>query len=162
MAGVGQWLARIESGAVPLPVSSLEMDYPRYAAGEADLAWLDEEVHLEGEGGGFVRQFVVEMARRLRESGAGVGHVKLLLRGTSGEAKLSLTAGDDLLTPEFDPPPDVTDLTLNARVQMPAAALRALAESALEEAARVSGVRYCETDVEYFHPGYPKPTHKIN
>jgi hypothetical protein len=160
VSGVGQWLARIESGAVPLPVRSLEMDYARYAAGEAGLAWLDEEIHLEGEGTSFVRQFVAIMARRLRESGAGVGHVKLLLRGEY-ELKLGLTAGDDLSAPEFDCPPGVTDLTLNARVQMPAEELRSLAEAALEEAAQASGVVYRETDVSFFHPGYPNPTHKI-
>ena len=56
LAGVGQWLARIEGGSVPLPQRSLEMDYARYAAGEAGLAWLDEEIHLEGaDGRGFVK-----------------------------------------------------------------------------------------------------------
>jgi Ni2+-binding GTPase involved in maturation of urease and hydrogenase len=169
IGGVGQWLARIESGTVPVPAHLLEMDYARYAAGEAGLAWLDEEIHLEGEGSGFVRQFVSGLAFRLRESGAGagapvvpgVGHVKLLLRGDSGEAKFSLTAGDDLTAPEFDPPPGVTGLTLNARVQMPAEGLRSLAEAALEEAAQATGVEYRETDVEYFHPGYPNPRHKM-
>jgi len=160
--GVEQWLARIESGSLPLPVRSLEMDYARYAAGEAGLAWLDEEIHLEGaDRQGFVQQFVASLARRLRESGAGVGHVKLLLRSAGKELKFSLTTGDDLAAPQFDCPPGVTELTLNARVQMPSAALRSLAESALEEAARMSGVTYRETDVEYFHPGYPNPTHKM-
>lgn len=160
--GVGQWLERIEGEGLKLSPHTLEMDYARYAAGEAGLAWLDEEIHLEGaDACGFVQYFVAGMVRRLRENGAGIGHVKLLLRGAQAELKLSLTAGDDLAAPQFDCPPGVTGLTLNARVQIPAAALRTLTASALGEAALVSGVAYRETDVEYFHPGYPKPTHKI-
>jgi hypothetical protein len=184
LAGVGQWLARIEGGSVPLPQHSLEMDYARYAAGEAGLAWLDEEIHLEGaDRCGFVHHFLAGMAARLGAAGAGVGtpvvpgvapvvpgvapvvpgvgHVKLLLRGAGRELKFSLTAGDDLAAPAFDCPAGVTELTLNARVQMPAAALRALAASALAEAAAASGTAYRETNVECFHPGYPNPTHKI-
>jgi Ni2+-binding GTPase involved in maturation of urease and hydrogenase len=185
LAGVAQWLARVEGGGLKLPQQALEMDYARYAAGEAGLAWLDEEIHLEGtDGCGFVRHFLAGMAARVGAAGAavgtpvvpgvapvvpGVGHVKLLLHGAQGaplnsaghELKLSLTAGDDLTAPAFDCPPGVTELILNARVQMPAAALRALVATALAEAALASGVACYETNVECFHPGYPNPTYKI-
>ncbi|MEI8132175.1 MAG: GTP-binding protein, partial [Leptolinea sp.] len=40
---IEEWLELITSGRLPLPKQSLQIDYDRYAAGEAELAWLNEE-----------------------------------------------------------------------------------------------------------------------
>ena len=52
-AGIEDWLVLIESGAAPVPRASLQMDYPRYGAAEARLAWMDMGIKLavrDGEG----------------------------------------------------------------------------------------------------------------
>ena len=62
-------------------------------------------------------------------------------------------------------PPEIrgeqADLLVNARVQAPAAALRATIRDALENGAHGAdaGIEFLQEDC--FHPGFPKPAHRL-
>ena len=145
ISGIKDWVALIEGDSLPLPQDLLAMDYGRYAAGEAALAWLDEEISLDGVGVGcFVERFLRLVAERLQAANAPVGHLKLLVQAGGLQVKLSLA-----------------ELILNARVQAPAEELRALVAAALAEASLAAGVTYCETAVSFFHPSAPQPTYRF-
>ena len=176
ISGVDDWAEIILGGALRLPPAALGVDYRRYGAGEARLAWLDEELSVAGPDARlFLDLFLRGAAARLRAAAAPVGHLKLLARAGDFAVKLSLTAGDSLagegeamMAPPWQAglsglPPSAgpAQVTLNARVQMEAAALRALAAAALAEAAQASGVSYQETAVSFFHPAYPRPVHHL-
>lgn len=176
--GIPDWVTLIESGSLPQPQNSLEIDYGRYAAGEAALAWLDEEIHLDGAGVGcFVQRFLSIVGARLRAASAPVGHLKLLVRAGGLQVKLSLASAEDdgddgehsedWIAAGFSAPAALrqmfgpAEVILNARVQMDAPALRALVATALAEASLAAGVTYRETAVSFFHPSFPHPTFKF-
>lgn len=165
ITGIPEWVVRIQSGALGLPRRPLEMDYARYGAGEAGLAWLDEEISLQGAGmRAFMDTFLKALAGSLQAAGAPVGHIKLLLRAVGSELKLSLTAGDPPALDWTASLPELTgpvDLILNARVQIGAVALRRLVAQALSAASSAAGVSYAETAVSFFHPSFPRPTHRF-
>jgi Ni2+-binding GTPase involved in maturation of urease and hydrogenase len=166
ISGISTWVERIENGAVGLPQQSLEMDYSRYGAGEADLAWLDEEIELSGgQVSAFIRHFLGVLAESLQAAGAPVGHIKLLVQPQGqGEVKLSLTAGDLLADLVMEGLPELcgpANLILNARVQVAAQELRRLAAHSLAAASQATGVAFTETAISFFHPSFPRPTHRL-
>jgi Ni2+-binding GTPase involved in maturation of urease and hydrogenase len=161
-AGVRPWLERIDSGSLELPDVHLEIDYVRYGEGEARLAWLDEELTLvlpeENP-----RARLVDLFRRILGAieirGAGVGHLKFILQSGNQGVKISFPAleepGWESRVPEV--PGGKASLLVNARVEMPAEELRGLLQKALED----SGLEYSIGSTQAFHPGFPKPTHRM-
>ncbi len=166
ITGIPGWVALVESGRLALPTQSLEINYDRYGAGEAGLAWLDEEISLDGVGvKPFMVGFLGALASRLQAAGAPVGHIKLLVRAGPDEIKLSLTAGDGLEPAWAEGLPEMSgpaSLILNARVQMGAPDLRQLVAESLAAAAQPAGMTYTETAISFFHPAFPRPTHRIS
>jgi Ni2+-binding GTPase involved in maturation of urease and hydrogenase len=159
--GVEPWLARVEGGDV-LPQRSLEIDYQRYGRGEAQLAWLDEEVRLEAGAGAAadaVRALIGGTLAALREKGAAVGHLKFLLQTEGFEDKFSFTSLEETDWEERLPQElaGAPRLLVNARVEMPAEDLRALFLGVLN----ACGSAYHESGVSFFHPAQPNPTHRI-
>lgn len=159
--GVTAWVDRIQSGDGVLPSAVLDMDYRRYGKGEAELAWLDERVMLESEDdltprlirliGGFISA--------VQARGAGIGHIKFILKAGDVEKKISFTT---LAEPDWEAqlPAGLVgpvELLVNARAALPAEDLRQLFAGACQ----TSGMVFSEQDVAYFHPGQPKPTHRM-
>lgn len=161
--GVLQWVERIEAGGLELPQAPLEVDYDRYGAGEARLAWLDEEIRLAVPAG-FGRAVVVDLLARLagaiQSSGAGIGHVKFMVGdGSSERVKISLPTLEEpnWLERVPDLPGDVAVVLLNARVEIPAHDLREMLRDVLD----ATGFPYTVKHEAAFHPGPPKPTHRM-
>jgi Ni2+-binding GTPase involved in maturation of urease and hydrogenase len=160
------WADLLQSGAVPPPRSAVDIDYARYGAGEAELAWLDEEVAFTappGRGAEAVRALIGGLAQALRERALPVGHVKFLVRADGRETKISLPALFDDAWRDEVPAVAGADarVVINARVQMPAEELRALAAAAAREAAERARAVYTETELSAFHPAFPRPTHRL-
>jgi Ni2+-binding GTPase involved in maturation of urease and hydrogenase len=163
---IAAWVALIQSGDVPLPQKSLEMDYQRYGDGEAQLAWLDEEVVLDvpaNQGKEVVERLIGAITEEIRQRKAAIGHLKFVVEGGGVQAKLSVTtlpgAAGDVHVP-FIPGRQVRFL-VNARVEMPAEALRDLLERALEQVSIEMNSQYQKNGVSYFHPGFPNPSHRF-
>lgn len=164
--GVAEWLGLIDQAAGPalLPSASLDIDYARYGAGERDLAWLDARLTLQcaaGSAGDAVQAVLAAIASQLRSRGAAVGHLKALVECAGTSAKISLTAADG------EPPrlpalaaPRVS-LGLNVRAQIAAADLRAILHGSLARAAQAHGFVYEVDEEAAFHPGEPRPTHRM-
>jgi len=162
--GVRPWLNRIQSNELVIPVPVLEIDYQRYGDGEAELAWLDETISLNGVG---TRNALVAwlngVLNALDDIQAPIGHLKLILCPESGgQSKLSITtpvtSGWQADIPAFD---GNLKVLLNARVEMDADDLRDLIGHYLENATRNTRVAFQVESLEAFHPGFPHPTHRI-
>ena len=156
---VAGWVDLITGGRVPLPGRSVEIDYERYGAGEADLAWLDERIALtfpEGGGRAAVTRLLGEIARAFQREQWPVGHFKCAIESEADPAKISIceTAAD-----WRDAVPELagTEVTLilNARVQAGAGRLREVVNEAVRS---VNGIA---TQTAAFHPGFPTPTHRL-
>jgi hypothetical protein len=159
------WLELIETGQGTLPDSGLEIDYTRYGAGEAHLAWLDEQVSLrfpEGQGRQMLLAALSGFLAALAEREAGIGHLKCILEGEGvpgGGVKLSFTTLEEPGWQERLPEIGGTQagLLVNARVEMDAATLKDLLERALAG----SGLEFSIQNGMAFHPPQPRPTHRF-
>lgn len=159
-ASVAGWVDLISSGTLPAANTSLEIDYGRYGAGEADLAWLDERIALnfaEGRGRAAVASLLEGIVGALQRERLPVGHLKCAIESAGCQAKISVTALDSASwrdsVPEFSG--TGATLILNARIQAGADRLRALVHDA------VQSVNGTETQAVAFHPGFPRPTHRL-
>jgi Ni2+-binding GTPase involved in maturation of urease and hydrogenase len=158
------WLLETKEGAAS--TGAIEIDYQRYGAGEAELAWLDQKIRLAAPQGR-LREAVVALIGGLldgiREHRLPIGHVKFLVRCGDEEVKIGATASDDAAWRDEVPPIFGKDVTVvvNARVQTDATLLGELARAALEQAQSQTGARCLELTTDFFHPGFPRPTHRM-
>lgn len=163
--GIDAWLDRVlHDGTAGRKV--VEIDYDRYAEGEAVLGWLNAFVTLHAEGGADWEEFCLALLGALqsecRERGAEVAHAKLLLAAAGGRIVANLTATDGQPYARGSVPGPVADahLTVNARVHTDPDALREMVETCLQ---RVAGerVRATVTHLAHFSPSRPNPTHRF-
>jgi Ni2+-binding GTPase involved in maturation of urease and hydrogenase len=164
---VAQWLALLETDPTLVPRASVDIDYQRYGTGEAELAWLDEAITLAAPAG-TLRQSVIEVISGIRAAIRAqqlpIGHVKFMIETPLQDVKISLPSIDEPGWEQEIPAleGDTANVLINARVETKAAALRDLIKSAIDTATHASGATYRELDVAAFHPGFPRPTHRIN
>jgi Ni2+-binding GTPase involved in maturation of urease and hydrogenase len=165
-SGVQPWLKQIQSGTLQLPEAALEINYQRYGAGEAQLAWLDLDMLIrfpENQGRALLRYALRHLLDDLAARKAGIGHLKFILHGSGvwaegGAVKLSFPTLEELGWEERIPEihGKEASLLVNARVEMPAAELTELVKTALSE----SGLDLEIGSGMAFHPAEPKPTHR--
>jgi hypothetical protein len=161
------WVEALESGEAASPAESLEIDYERYGAGEAALAWLDETLIFtvpESAGTDVVHRFVETLLARLKQSRIAIGHLKLLVKGGDGEEeKLSFPTLETENWREGLPTLTGTTVTvlLNARVEAPAHELHGLVHEVVTAITEELQVKHQAVDVAFFHPSMPKPTYRL-
>ncbi len=160
--GVHPWLDLIQAGHLTLPKTTLDIDYLKYGAGEAQLAWLDEEVLLRfptGQGQQMLRQMIHRLTSILATQEAAIGHLKFILTAKGISEKISFPTLEEPGWQEKIPPLEGNEavLLVNARVEMAADDLRHLLRQVLEE----SGLTYQIREERAFHPKQPKPTHRF-
>ncbi len=159
---ISDWLEHISSGNARLPEASLDIDYQRYGAGEARLAWVDVEyfMTIPGGAGRQAAQDIVESVfSRLDAARVPVGHVKFYFDDGLTPCKISLTSLQQVNWQDAITALEGTKIRLlvNARAEMKAENLRNL----LEEAIGSTGWQLQPGVSDAFHPRQPKPTHRI-
>ncbi|MCU0519608.1 MAG: CobW-like GTP-binding protein [Anaerolineae bacterium] len=164
--GVGGWLEMLTSGEATAPGQALDIDYARYGAGEAALAWLDERLVFEvseGTGRSLLQRFFLLLLSNLRREGLVIGHLKFLVQSGVVEAKVSFPAlvEEDWHTTVPDLPGTRVTLVVNARVESEPSQVRDLVQEAATVAALEAGATVVISDVVAFHPGFPKPTYRM-
>lgn len=187
-AGVAGWLDRLEmdsrvatGGSATALAPGVEVDYARYGAAEAALAWNDREIELSDVGGRATeaaRAVIDGVVAALQRRRAAVGHLKFLIRDHYRDAKVSITGADlpwqvgheatwhDQLPPLAG---DRVTMIVNARVEMDAADLERLIDEAVAAAASglssgVDGalaVKVATRRRSAFHPAFPEPVYRI-
>jgi Ni2+-binding GTPase involved in maturation of urease and hydrogenase len=163
---IAGWLKDLEAEPSAFPEKSLEIDYARYGAGEAQLAWLDEEISLSfppGEGRQVLITVIGAMIGAIRQRQLPVGHVKFLIRGQTFEQKVSFVTLEEPNWQEQIPSTsdDQIHMLINARVETEASTLREIVHCALEESVNQGNFTYVESAISAFHPGSPRPTHRV-
>ncbi len=150
----GQWIA--------------EVDYDRYAEGEAALGWLNAAVRLVAEPAwpvdwsSFCRDLLETLRQALVAPGGQIAHLKVHLQTAGGSVAGNVTANDkpvEIRGSAFGSSPQAV-LLLNARVRIDAESLRRLATSGLAEAAR-GRVRLVIDDLQSFSPARPQPRYRF-
>ena len=157
------------------PAGPLEVDYDKYGAGEAALAWLDGEIGIDTADATAIKTglgLVDMIHERIRTAGYPIGHLKFLLSDGAWQKKISFTSIPDpasgLKSSPVDPKlklplpgSDRIAILLNARVQTSPAILKELVSDCIREWELENRCRITEGRWESFAPGYPRPTFRM-
>ncbi len=142
----------------------LEVDYPRYAAAEAALGWLNlhSAVHLwEAKSpAGLCGPLLDRLESALTEAQISISHLKIFDRSSSGWIKVSVSKGEvpmpigDLLA---DPALD-HEIAINLRAVADPAHLRRIVTEIVAEVSGTVQIRHLRA----FRPAEPRPEHRFS
>jgi G3E family GTPase len=161
---VSKWLTRIDQYN-SVKRTSLDIDYDRYAEGEAKLAWLDKSFIITSAHGDVIlitRQIIGLIFDQIQKARLPIGHLKFFLEGDHWSKKISFTntstSADIALNIDKS---NQVKVLINARVQGNPEVLKNLVDRALEKGESNYGCQIKREKWSAFTPGYPRPTHRI-
>jgi Ni2+-binding GTPase involved in maturation of urease and hydrogenase len=141
--------------------TSLEIDYDRYAEGEALLGWLNATARLQASVPIDGNQTLLRLGREIRDAvareGAEIAHLKMTLDANGMLSVVSLVRSDaepDLRESLLDRV-DGGELVVNLRAEADPELLRRVTEEAL------AGIGATIEHLEHFRPKRPVPTHRM-
>ena len=162
---IQKWLQTLEQlspASATLP--SLNIDYDRYGAGEAQLAWLDQQLEIESPSQN-AQSAAMTLVTRLSQTDHPIGHLKCLIDNT---VKISFTSTGttDVTSTGFAghipiKPAASTRLLINARVQTSPVELEALMAAAIRATEKEHHCTIRTLTASCFQPGFPRPTHRL-
>jgi G3E family GTPase len=150
---------------------ALDLDYDRYAEGEALLGWLNATARLEAPEPFDGNRALLSLARAIRDrlaaAGAEIAHLKMTLDAGDPSGALSVVS-----LVRTDAEPDLREslldrleggaLILNLRAEADPELLKDVALDALAGLGRSErGVRATVEHLEHFRPRRPVPTHRM-
>jgi G3E family GTPase len=160
-ASIMQWLNIIQTTNEQINSSSLKIDYDIYGAGEAMLAWLDEELRIYSSVNN-AQQVAVELAeiiyRNIQRKNIAIGHLKFLI---DSNIKISYTASTEEPVTVETKNASFASILINARVQTTPAVLTELVNKTIQQTENESSCTTVQKSFASFQPGYPTPTHRI-
>jgi len=159
--GVADWLEALMSEKSG-PSELMEVDYERYAEGEALLGWVNLEgrVELEEGPGKWLLTLGMEIAKAMDGTGHEVGHFKMSLEGGGKRWKVhQVMGGEEVeLLEEDGSGGSGFRFLVNLRAEGEAAVLQEMVHQALQ---KQEGAKVCFRQEAAFQPGKPEPTHRI-
>jgi G3E family GTPase len=164
--GVDEWLDFVLK-APRAGTRMAEVDYDKYADGEAALGWLNCTARLRATTPADWREFCAGFIERvragLRGRAAEIAHLKLLLNTSGGSLQANLTSsrGEPLFQGTVQSAPREALLMVNARVRAEPEELQAVIEKALASGPQ-KDVAVEILTMASFKPGRPKPTHRYS
>jgi G3E family GTPase len=140
------------------------LDYDRYAAAEAALAWLNHEVTVTGpvNPNRWARVALASLSHAA--AGTLVGHVKVSVETGEGIAKGSVTSGGAVPTLDVTGPVTAANAraVFNLRVAWPPATLDEACADAVRAADAACGTTSTAAGAPAaFQPSYPRPVHRL-
>ncbi|MBB6048545.1 GTP-binding protein [Armatimonas rosea] len=163
--GLEPWLERLSHEQAQTG-TAMEVDYDRYADGEALLGWLNATLQLSADepfdGNVLLTSLTQDIQARLQAAGVEIAHLKLTLTPLDYGTDLGVinAVRNDLL-PELShtlqEPLELGELILNLRAEAPPEQLKALVLAALPALPVEIEIEHLES----FQPGRPEPTHRL-
>jgi len=168
-AGLEPWFERILSvdGAVR---PTMELDYDRYAEGEAELGWLNATIDVSAgqpfDANALLLRLTEHLRRAVGAAGGEIAHLKMTLDACDAIGQLAVVS-----VVSSDAEPDLREslldqvaggrLILNLRAEMAPEKLSGLVRAALRHENLQSGLTLTPEHEERFRPARPVPTHRI-
>jgi Ni2+-binding GTPase involved in maturation of urease and hydrogenase len=160
-ASIQDWLTTLNTSPAG---QTIMLDYEQYGAGEAQLAWLNQEFRFT-----LPDDTAYELAAAMLQNifdklrGIPIGHVKFLISDRSSHIKLSFTGLEsynwsDQLAPLSG---NMISILVNARAETGADQLRRIVDDAAQTAAQTFAAAWHQQHLEYFHPAFPRPSFRI-
>jgi G3E family GTPase len=162
-----EWIAALSHP--PADRLSIDVDYERYAHGEARLGWLNGRWWVTGErsfdGNRLVRRLARRVQKALGSSDVPIAHLKASMRAEDGRDLAVVNAVDEHGRPEFAQrlaaPLSAGELVLNLRAEGDPVALAAVVIDAIRLVASQAGATARLDHQEQFRPAPPVPTHRV-
>jgi G3E family GTPase len=150
----------------------LAVDYDRYAAAEAQLAWMNQDLDIVASPGGsgavdvttWARLMLEHLSAWAQDAGLLVGHAKVTVDLGRGDfAKLSLVAagGPVQVDRAAAAPAAAAHAVVNARVACEPELLDAAVRDGIAAADKAAGASSVHAAPVSFKPGYPRPLHRL-
>lgn len=161
---IQNWISTLEN----MPVrrrNSLDIDYQIYGKGEADLAWLDEEINIHTDGNTAwvcAIQFIDCIVNEIQQKRIPIGHLKFLLKGKELSYKISFTSIFNANWKKDLPVLEINDIQImvNSRIETTPEEARSIVRKGVIAISGL-GVVITESHEQAFQPGFPNPTHRI-
>ena len=153
---------------VPGSGRTVDVDYDRYAAAEAALAWLNQTVAVSAANGAldpdaWARAVLTHLSNWCADQTVVMGHAKIVVTAAEGIAKLSVTQHGE--PPHTDRsighPTNNAAATVNARVACAPEELDAAITHAIRHADERAGAVSAPGPSTAFAPAYPQPVHRM-
>lgn len=163
---VNQWLKTLEAFQLPAARKSLEIDYEQYGAGEAKLAWLDDEMEIttnDFNAVSIATLLINKIYQKIRKEHFPIGHLKFLISAGDWQRKISFTSLNEFPLKQTASAIrlESASLMVNARVQTLPQTLEKLIINAMQEVMHEASCFIESKNLVAFQPGFPKPTHQI-
>lgn len=165
--GLEAWFRRVmmDEGRPRPPIA---LDYDRYAAGEASLAWFDATAELRNAEAFDADRLLLDLAEKicgaLQQGAARLAHLKIALASPreDRQSDFALVQATETLPPQVGQrlagPTRAGELTINLRAETDPGPLPALVWNALAASAPPH-LRWEPRFQQCFRPGRPIPTH---
>jgi len=146
---------------------TMDVDYDVYAAGEAELGWLNSQVQVEAALPIDVDRFLLDLIGRLHKrfltTNAEAAHLKVigLSEGLYGVANLVSNATNPELSLASNGQSKKLNVIVNARVATDPTELEAFVREEIASASAAVGAKHKIETLQSFRPGRPVPTHRI-
>jgi hypothetical protein len=154
---IQRWLQTLEQLSLQsYTLPSLNIDYDRYGAGEAQLAWLDQDLLIESPSLN-AQSAALALVTRLSQTNHPIGHLKCLI---DNAVKISFTSTG---TTDHIPIKSAasTRLLINARIQTSPVELSDLIAEAIQATEKERPCTIRTLTASCFQPGFPRPTHRL-
>ena len=162
---VQQWLDILNKKNFDKTFRPLDIDYEKYAEGEAALAWLDASVAVHAKGKAINKSVILinDMFDAITFQQLPIGHLKFFLQSGDWQQKISYTTGKHVNKQNGNNKMggDHANLLVNARVETDPDQLKKIFFQAIKK----TEDQNCHIEVlnlASFQPGYPKPTHRFS
>ena len=157
---IRQWLNTVNGYQQAATLKSLNIDYDIYAAGEASLAWLDEELEIfspDNNALQHAQDLMNTIFKKINEQQISIGHLKFLI---NHEIKISFTLNTQPISALRIAPATSAILLINLRVQTTPAIIVQIITNAVGEIEAKYGCRVIANSQSSFQPSYPRPTYR--
>ena len=158
---VRRWLKVLDNKFVTTP-SSLHINYDMYGAGEARLAWHDQQVEIQSGNYNAMQAtngLIKTISQKIQFNEYPIGHLKFLL---NNEKKISIThTSQEEVFDNIVEERKYAGLLINARVQTSPEALSHIISESIKEIEINFNCKIVVKSHASFQPGYPKPVYRI-
>lgn len=163
---VQHWAAVLGSLVTPFNRKSIPVDYARYGKGEADLAWLDEEMTFVSSSSGAAdraARFIEALVGTINRRNAPIGHLKFFVSNGTGSVKVSYTTTGSSPGKVVLPFTGASRVTvgINARIQIDPETLRQMVRETVDQFRMPGTEEIEEREIAFFRPGFPNPTYRV-
>ncbi|HET9825852.1 MAG TPA: GTP-binding protein [Chitinophagaceae bacterium] len=142
-----------------------DIDYKKYGAGEAALAWLDASFNIYSRGKGVekAQQLIEELFSEICFQRLPIAHLKFFLQSGNWRKKFSYTSNKSLNEDHSmnDIVADHVSVIVNARVETSPDQLKKIFCQSIKKI-EAENARIDMRNLDSFQPGYPKPTHRLS